>query len=110
MAEKQWTVVSNNDKSRTRTHFAGLEKDAREFVRRNFPRPHVEPPSQEPGIPDVKLVSPDGAEDTFHGDDGWASENEEKQDDVVPADESVQPVAAIQTDPKPITSDGSLLA
>ena len=83
----QWTVVSNNDSSRRRLHFAGLEKDARAFVERTFPRPHVEPPSQEPGVHDVKLVSPDGAEDFYHADHGWESEN--KAADSTPGSEPV---------------------
>jgi len=73
----QWKVVTNNDLSRVRTLFAGLEKDARDFIARNFPRPHVEPPSQEPGVHDVKLVGPNGEEDLYHADEGWQSENQD---------------------------------
>lgn len=79
-----WTVRTNNE--RARELFRGTERDARQFIADHFPRAHVEPPSQDPGIPDVKLVSPDKVEDTFHADHGWASENKE---DETPAEDEV---------------------
>lgn len=71
----QWRVLSNTPGARTREYFAGDEKAAREYVHNNFPMAHVEPPSQEPGIPDVKLVSPSGAVEHYHRHSGWHSGN-----------------------------------
>lgn len=59
--------------------FEGLEKDAREFITKNFPRVHVQPGNEsvEDAVPDVTLVAPDKSEDTYHGPDaGWKSEQE----------------------------------
>lgn len=70
---KQWRVLSNTPNARTREHFAGTENDARAFVHNNFPMAHVEPPSQEVGIPDVKLVSPTGQVEHYHRHSGWHS-------------------------------------
>jgi hypothetical protein len=67
----RWRVVSNVPGQRTRTHFEGLEADARTYVQNNFPRAHVEPPSQEPGIPDVKLVGPGNKVEHYHSHLGW---------------------------------------
>jgi hypothetical protein len=102
MAEKLWKVLSNSDPSRIRTLFQGLEKDARAFIESHYPRAHVEPPSQDPGVPDVKLVSPDGAEDTYHAEEGWASDNPDNQPEEVPADgDDKQPVRASGFNPPP---------
>lgn len=65
-------VVTNNDSSRQRTLFEGLVSDARKYIQNNFPRAHVEPPNQDPGVPDVKLVHPDGSAETYHADNGWS--------------------------------------
>lgn len=70
---KQWRVLNNTPGARNREHFAGNEEDARTFVQNNFPLAHVEPPSQESGIPDVKLVSPSGAVEHYHRHNGWRS-------------------------------------
>lgn len=90
-APKLWKVLSNSDPSRIRTLFQGLEKDARAFIESHYPRAHVEPPSQDPGVPDVKLVSPDGVEDTYHAEDGWVSENAPVQDVLAPEADSPEP-------------------
>jgi hypothetical protein len=60
---------------RLRTLFEAPEKDARTYIERNFPRAHVEPPNQEPGIPDVHLVADDGSTHTYHAENGWTEES-----------------------------------
>lgn len=65
-------VVTNNDNSRQRTLFEGLVSDARKFIQNNYPRAHVEPPNQDPGVPDVKLVHSDGSAETYHAEQGWS--------------------------------------
>jgi len=82
--------VIQETRDRTRTLFSGPEKAARLFIANNFPRAHVEPPNQDPGIPDVKLVGPNGNEDTYHAEDGWASE---------------KPAEAASADTEPARSD-----
>jgi len=77
-----WKVTQSLMGRPARTLFQGLEKDARRFVENNFPRAHVEPPSQEPGIPDVQLVSPSGAEETYHAEDGWSGQAESAPEEV----------------------------
>jgi hypothetical protein len=110
MASELWKVLSNSDPSRIRTLFQGLEKDARAFIESHYPRAHVEPPNQDPGVPDVKLVSPDGAEDTYHAEDGWASANQSQ--DVLSADDDEdgwasanqsQDVLSADDDDKPVS-------
>lgn len=83
-----WKVVTTAA-DRTRTLFSGLEKDCRKYISEHFPRAHVEPGFNDPGKPDVKLVGPDGTEDTHHAEDGWASEN--KQEEAAPAAPAVVP-------------------
>ncbi len=103
-------VVSNTDPSRVRTVFEGLARDARKFVRDNFPLPHVEPPNQDPGVPDVKLVHEDGTEETFHADDGWNVEKDTTTSPEPVSEPVSEPVEG--ADPKPASpdSEGSVLA
>jgi hypothetical protein len=72
----QYKVQSNNNPSRVRTLFQGLEKDARRFIENNFPRPHVEPGTNDEAVPDVALVAPDGSKETYHAEDGWSGKPE----------------------------------
>ena len=53
-----------------RAHFSGNEADARDYLARNFPRPHVDEFTADPDHPvhDVKLVGPGGVEQVYnHG-------------------------------------------
>jgi len=91
-AVKQWRVVSNNPGQRLREHFAGNEDDARTYVQNHFPAAHVEPPSQDPGVPDVVLVSPTGQKEHYHKHVGWQSGDgiptvESEDDDTVTDDD-----------------------
>jgi len=74
MADDRAKVVST-DPSRARVLYEGLVADAKQFVERNFPRPHVEPPGHPSDVPtpDVKLVTADG-EQTYHADTGWSGD------------------------------------
>jgi hypothetical protein len=74
VAEGPWKVVAQTGRV-GRKHFEGLEKDAREFVTKNFPRPHVDEFTADPNSPvhDVKLVAPDGSEEVFNSHDGWSA-------------------------------------
>lgn len=67
-----WKVIAQTGRV-GRKHFEGIEADARDFVVRNFPRPHVDETTQNPDNPvhDVKLVSPAGTEEVFNSKDGW---------------------------------------
>lgn len=98
-----WKVLTNSDPSRVRTLFQGLEKDARAYIANHFPRPHVEPPSQDPGVHDVKLSGPGGVEDFYHADDGWNSENQPTstvtETDTVDNRPGVKPAAPVFTKP-----------
>lgn len=73
MSETDYRAVSNRPFQIAKTLFYGPEKAVREWVERNFPRPHVEPPGHptDVPVPDVKLVAPDGSEETYHADNGW---------------------------------------
>lgn len=59
--------------------FRGAERDVREFVETHFP--HIHSPAYEtenPPTPDAKVISPDGAESTYHGKvGGWSDAQNE---------------------------------
>lgn len=77
MAEEgNWTVRPTLETDR-RVHFSGLEKDAREFVERNFPRVHIADPNSEP-VPDVYVQAPDKAKHTFVNGE-WVSDQDENE-------------------------------
>jgi len=84
---RQHRVVTNTPGTRVRTLFEGPEEDARTYVRNNFPRAHVEPPSQEAGIPDVKLVSPNGKVETYHSHNGWTDGDGHPKVEEMPEDD-----------------------
>jgi hypothetical protein len=91
---RQHRVVTNTPGTRTRLLFEGNEADARTYVQNNFPAAHVEPPSQDPGIPDVKLVHPTGKVETYHKHGGWSDGDghpkEEVESDYSDADSEVE--------------------
>lgn len=75
----EWRVVTTA-RDRAKTLFQGPEKAAREYVQNHFPRPHTEPPGGGPEdkpTPDVVLVSPEGAKEQYHADDGFTPHGEE---------------------------------
>jgi len=68
-----WKVLTTSA-DRVKNLYQGLERDCRQFVEHNFPRPHVEPPGDgEPGKPDVVLVNPSGGQEQYHAEDGWSA-------------------------------------
>lgn len=67
-------VVSIGADGRKRVHFAGLLDDARTFVERNFPRPHVEPGSNQDLRADAHVESRDHGNLVFHGEGSGGSE------------------------------------
>lgn len=53
-APKEVKVLSTSDKNRV--HFIGTDDDARDYVERNFPRPHIQPGAvYDEIVPDVEL-------------------------------------------------------
>lgn len=72
MADEDYKVYD----SHKRLVFEGPEKAARQYVERNYPRPHAEI-----GLPvtySATLHSPDGEKEYFHVDEGW---NEVQEDE-----------------------------
>lgn len=76
-------VISKDAGGRVRVHFAGRLRDAKEYVERNFPRPHVEPGSNADLKADVYVRGADGTFTTYHGegsggvdDTGWHDADE----------------------------------
>lgn len=64
-----WTVKQNTGQHEGRRLFEGLEDDARTYIERNYPRPHIEPGAGYDELKaDVHLHSPDGVKEHFMGD------------------------------------------
>lgn len=69
-----WTVRSNTNDNDRRVYYAGNEADVRDWVERNFPRPHVDQNSD--AVPEVFLQAPDGARHSFMNGE-WTAEKTE---------------------------------
>lgn len=72
-AEGVWKVVQfvGAEKTRMRTVFEGIEKDARDYISRHFPRVHLEPNSPDEPQPDAVVLSPSGAKESYDATNGF---------------------------------------